>query len=176
MPDLRERVEDDRGLLKKIQLHIPGFAGYRRREDLRTADNLLRIQLADRIVKVKEKVEGARQELVRNYQVASLEPVGGLVFKLTELDGRVRHAEGGYSGISADIRVEEVELNKLYEFDLALFDGASALLAKADELKAAARKEADAVLAAVDDFRAVAESFEDTFERRMKVITGTEVA
>lgn len=176
MPDLRERVEDDRGLLKKIQLHIPGFAGYRRREDLRTADNLLRIQLADRIVKVKDKVESARAELVRNYQVASLEPVGGLVFKLTELDGRVRHAEGGYSGISADIRVEEVELNKLYEFDLALFDGVGALLAKADELKAAARKEADAVLAAVDDFRAAAEAFEDTFERRMKVITGTEVA
>lgn len=176
MADLRDRVEDDRGLLKKIQLHIPGFAGYRRREDLRTADNLLRIQLADRLVKVKEHVEGARQELVRNYQVGSLESVGGLVFKMTELDGRVRHAEGGYSGISADIRIEEAELNKLYEFDLALFEGANGLVGKADALKAAARKDADAVLTAVDDFRSASDAFEDTFERRMKVITGTEVA
>jgi hypothetical protein len=176
MPDLRERVEDDRGLIKKIQMHIPGFAGYRRREDLRTADNLLRIQLADRLVKVKERVEGARAELVRNYQVGSLEAVGGLVFKVSELDGRIRHAEGGYSGISADIRIEEAELNKLYEFDLALFEGINGLMGRADALKAAAKKDADAVGAAVDEFRAAADSFEDTFERRMKVISGTEVA
>lgn len=176
MADLRERVEDDRGLIKKIQMHIPGFAGYRRREDLRTADNLLRIQIADRLVKVKEHVEGARQELVRNYQTGSLEAVGGLVFKMTELDGRIRHAEGGYSGISADIRIEERELNKLYEFDLALIEGINGLMAKADDLKAAAKRDADAVSAAVDDFRSAADQFEDTFERRMKVISGTEVA
>ena len=47
MTDLRNKVEDDRGLLKKIQLAIPGFRGYRQKEDLRIADSLLRIQIAD---------------------------------------------------------------------------------------------------------------------------------
>jgi hypothetical protein len=176
MPDLRERVEEDRGLLKKIQMHIPGFAGYRRREDLRTADNILRIQLADRLVKVKERVEAARTELVRNYQTGELENVGGMIFKMTELDGRVRHAEHGYSGISADVRIEEPELNRIYEFDLALLEGISALMARADEVKACARKDNDAVHNAVDSLRQAVEQFEDTFERRMKVVSGTEVA
>lgn len=174
--DLRERVEDDRGLIKKIQLHIPGFAGYRRREDLRTADALLRVQLADRMVRVKDRLEGARADLARNYQMSALEPLGGLIFKVTELEGRVRHAEQGYSGISADIRVEEREINTLYEFDLRLIEGIDHLMAKADGIKAAAKKDAESVDKTIEEFREGASGFEDTFERRMKVITGTEVA
>ena len=110
------------------------------------------------------------------HQVASLEPLGGVIFKVKELEGRIRHAEQGYSGISADIRVEERELNTLYEFDLRLIEGIDLLGAKADAIKAAAKKDAEAVDAAITDFRENASTFEDTFERRMKVITGTEVA
>ena len=47
--DLRTKVEDDRGLIKKIQLCIPGFRGYRQKEDLRLADSLLRQQIADEL-------------------------------------------------------------------------------------------------------------------------------
>jgi len=43
MPDIRERVEEDKGILKKIQSFIPGFRGYRRKEDLRDADRMLRM-------------------------------------------------------------------------------------------------------------------------------------
>lgn len=39
--DLRSKVEDDRGMLTKIQLGIPGFRGYRQKEDLRIADSRL---------------------------------------------------------------------------------------------------------------------------------------
>jgi len=56
MPDIRDRVEQDRGLLKKIQLVIPGYAGYRRREDIRAADNLLRIQLANQLKGVRGEI------------------------------------------------------------------------------------------------------------------------
>jgi glutamate-1-semialdehyde aminotransferase len=176
MPDLRERVEDDRGLLKKIQLHIPGFAGYRRREDLRAADNLLRIQLADRLVRVRDSLEKVRAEFTRNYQVAQLEPLGALIFKATELEGRMRHAEQGYSGISATIRVEEKELNHLYEFDLWLLEGINMLMGKSEALRVSAKKDNDAVEAAMTEMRDALSTFEDTFERRMNVITGTEVA
>lgn len=174
--DLRERVEDDRGIIKKIQLHIPGFAGYRRREDLRTADALLRVQVADRVKGVRDRLESSRADFTKNYQLSALEPLGGLIFKLTELEGRIRHAEQGYSGISADIRIEEKEINTLYEFDLKLVEGIDGLMAKANALKAVSKKDADSVDAALEDFQTTVDSFEDTFERRMKVITGTEVA
>ena len=49
MTDLRDKVKDDRGLIKMIQLVIPGYRGYRIKEDLRIADRLLREELANRL-------------------------------------------------------------------------------------------------------------------------------
>ena len=73
MPDIRDRVEQDRGLLKKIQLVIPGYAGYRRREDIRAADNLLRIQLANQMKGVRGDLEEIRDGCERHRRQARLD-------------------------------------------------------------------------------------------------------
>ena len=44
--DIRNDVEDNRSILKKIQLLVPGFSGYRQKEDIRIADQLLRSQVS----------------------------------------------------------------------------------------------------------------------------------
>ncbi|MEM2976851.1 MAG: hypothetical protein QXW06_04260, partial [Thermoplasmata archaeon] len=120
MPDLRERVEEDRGIIKKIQSVIPGYAGYRRREDLRAADNLLRIQMAERLGRARTEVEKCRKTLVDNMATQQLDSLGQLINRFKSVEGQLRHAEGGYSGISPTIRIEEPELNQLYEYDLSL--------------------------------------------------------
>ena len=122
MPDIRKQVEADRGALKKIQLAIPGFAGYRRREDLRASDNILRIQLAKRLGEVRDGLQECRRVLVKSYDTDDLEDVGGLVNKLQALEGKVRHAEGGYTGISPALRIEDAVLERLYEYDWAMID------------------------------------------------------
>jgi len=94
MVDLRERVEEDRGLLKRIQLHIPGFAGYRRKEDLRTADNLLRIQIANKLKDFRGQLEAARGTLTSNYQLKAMEPLGAVILKTQGLEGQVRQLPG----------------------------------------------------------------------------------
>lgn len=58
--DLRKKVKEDRGLLKELELAIPGFKGYREREDLRIADSLLRAQLADKLKTIGTQVELCR--------------------------------------------------------------------------------------------------------------------
>src|SRR5215469_3113225 len=47
--DIRQTVDGDRGMLKRLQMLIPGFKGYRQGEDDRAADSLLRLQVADRV-------------------------------------------------------------------------------------------------------------------------------
>ena len=47
--DIRNRVDQDRGFLKRLQLLIPGFHGYRVNEDAREADSFLRLQVADKV-------------------------------------------------------------------------------------------------------------------------------
>src|SRR5206468_3131520 len=79
MPDIRDRVEQDRGLLKKIQLVIPGYAGYRRREDIRAADNLLRIQLANQLKGVRGDLEDIRDQMAMDGKVQGLQAIGAAV-------------------------------------------------------------------------------------------------
>ena len=122
MVDLRERVEEDRGLLKKIQLFIPGFAGYRRREDLRQADNMLRIQMANGLKRLREDLEECRHSMLEDYETKNLEKVGSVINKARTMEGKVRHAEQGYSGFSPAIRIVEAELDQLYQFDVSMID------------------------------------------------------
>ncbi|MFQ6012970.1 MAG: hypothetical protein ACE5LS_04935 [Thermoplasmata archaeon] len=174
MPDLRERVEAERGLLKRIQLHIPGFAGYRRREDLRQAENMLRIQMANSLKSARETTEEARELMVEENRYKELDRVGRIINRFRTLEGRVRHAEGGYSGISPAIRIEDAEINRLYEYDASLLDDASTLGKETAELKVAAG-EGKGLRKRTKEIRSQLDAFEDTFEKRMLVVTDTEV-
>jgi|SRR3990170_3999450 len=171
MPDIRERVEADRGLLKKLQLMIPGYSGYRRREDIRAADNILRLQLSDRMKTVRGELEGIRDQLAMDGKFQGLQTIGNAIFNLQGLEGKVRHAEGGYSGISATIRIEEKELDRLYEYDWAMFESLDRAAAVVPMVREAAdAKSYDASLRA---FGEAVKAFESAWNTRIEVITGT---
>lgn len=174
MTDLRERVEEERGLLKRIQLHIPGFAGYRRREDIRAADNMLRIQMANMLKEARLAAEEAREALAEGGAFRDIDTLGRLINRFQSLEGKVRHAEGGYSGISATIRIEEPKLERLYEYDASLLDDIVAVGQETAALKAATG-DGEKVAERVKSIRSRLDGFEDTFKRRMLVISRTEV-
>lgn len=118
MVDLKKRVQDDRGLIKNIELAIPGFRGYRKREDLRVSDSLLRAQIADQLHDdVAELLEKTRNFLADSLDFSLLKEIGELIQIEKTVEARIRHAEQGYSGISPSYRIEESELISLYEYD-----------------------------------------------------------
>jgi hypothetical protein len=176
MPDIRERVEEDQGILKKIQSFIPGFRGYRRTEDLRDADRMLRMQLADRLGKQRRGLEECRGMLVTSFGSPELDTIGGLINQFKKVEGEVTHAEMGYSGIAADIKIKEDALNSLYEFDAAMIDHIASINASIDSLKNSLMA-ADESTSHKDlmNIKARINDFEDQFDRRMNVIQGTEV-
>jgi len=173
MPDIRERVEEDRGLLKKIQLLIPGYAGYRRREDIRQADSLLRLQLYDRVKRVRTELEGIRDQMAANGKFQGLQAIGNLIFQLQGTEAKVRHAEGGYSGISPAIRIEESELDKLYEYDYAMLEALDRCASVVPAIQAAG--DAQSFDAGLKAFKEALASFEQAWSQRMIAITGTSV-
>src|SRR3989441_10385257 len=97
MPDIRDRVEQDRGLLKKIQLVIPGYAGYRRREEIRAADNLLRSQLANQPKRVRGELEDIRDGLALEGKIQGLQGIGHPICTVEALDAQERHPAAGDS-------------------------------------------------------------------------------
>jgi hypothetical protein len=124
-PDIRTGVDDSRGLLKKIQLLVPGFRGYRQLEDLRVADELLRRQVASQLQAGENGIRSARSAIAARGDYNSLQPLASLLSKLQLLEGEIIHAEQGYSGISPSVRMDQTRLSSLYDYDYAFISSAS---------------------------------------------------
>ena len=116
-PDIRQQVDANRGFLKKLELLVPGLSGYRDKEDIKVADDMLRNQVADKLNLAKSNLEDLRKQLVNAGDYTNLTAVGSLINQIQGLSGQVRHAEQGYSGFAATIKVDQTKLDKLYEYD-----------------------------------------------------------
>jgi hypothetical protein len=116
-PDIRQQVEDNRGIAKKLELLIPGLRGYRTKEDLRASDSMLRNQVADKLDHVKDNLQQLRKQIAASNDLTNLTNVGSLIAQVQTLSGEVRHAAQGYSGWVAPIQMTDDKLNKLYEYD-----------------------------------------------------------
>lgn len=116
-PDIRQQVDQNRGFLKKLQLLVPGLSGYRDKEDIRVADELLRNQVADKLDLAKSNLENLRKQLVSSGDYTNLTSIGSLINQFQQLSGQVRHSEQGYSGWAATIKVDQTKLDSLYEYD-----------------------------------------------------------
>jgi len=173
MTDYRERVQADRGLIKNIQLIIPGYRGYRKKEDLRIADRLLREELANRFSSVIADLEGAKKTIIKKNELRLIEDAGELVSRAGTAKEKLLHAEQGYSGISADYRILEPQLNQMYEWDLGLLDLIDQLGRTASNLREKARTGNESEMASelergLEEF----ENYELLFDRRREFITG----
>ncbi len=125
--DIRSQVDSDRGVLKRLQMLIPGYRGYREGEDIRAADSLLRRQVADRIKNVRLTVENARSSLTNAGQFNALNDLAPLVADLMRVEGQIRAAEQGYTGISPAVRINPGQLDRLYEYDYGFAEAADQL-------------------------------------------------
>jgi hypothetical protein len=173
MPDIREKVEEDRGLIKKIQLHIPGYAGYRRREDIRLADNILRLYVTGQVKQIRSSLEGIRDQMAMSGKYQGLQAIGNEIFRMQGIEAKVRYAEQGYSGFSPAIRVEETELDKLYEYDYAMIQGLDQASSTVPAIGQAA--DIDAFNASIKTFHDAMQSFETAWKQRMPEATGTQI-
>jgi hypothetical protein len=173
MVDIRDQVEDDRGLLKKIQLVIPGFRGYRKREDVRAADSILRLQMADGLIKVRQGLEEARSSMLEEYLSKNIDRIAGAINHVQTLEGKVRHAEQGYTGFSPAVRIEENELNRLYEHDSSMIRSIQNLdQSQASLLNLVRSGDENGATEALRAIKDELVNFERAFEDRIPLISG----
>jgi len=116
-PDLREKIVENRGTWKKLQLKIPGLREYRSLEDLRAADQLLRKQVSDNLNESKNKIEDLRKAATAKGDFGNLTLIGSTISHIQQISGVLQHSQQGSAGISPNIRIDDGVLNKLYEYD-----------------------------------------------------------
>ena len=122
-------MDASRGPQKNLELLIPGLRNYRKLDDLRVADDMLRNQVADKLNAAKANLEGVRKQMASAGDYTNLTNVGSLISQLQQTAGEVRHAEQGYSGWVASVTIDQNRLNQLYDYDYDFVASAFALVA-----------------------------------------------
>jgi hypothetical protein len=173
--DIRQRVDQDRGVLKRLQLLIPGFRGYRQGEDLREADSVLRLQVADKVKAANAQLTQRRQDMAMSGRFTGLNDLALAIADLNRLEGEIRHAEQGYTGFSPAVRVSLPSQDKLYEYDYG-FALAADDLQKAAAALAGPSSDPSGDAAAVATIRSLVTRLEQAFKARILVIQQVKVA
>jgi hypothetical protein len=174
--DIRQRIDQDRGTLKRLQLLVPGFRGYRQGEDVREADSYLRMQVAAKVHNAVGTVQDCRQSLTQAGQFQSLTDLAAVLSDLQVLEGSIRHAEQGYTGISPAVRVNPDRLDRLYEYDYGFAQAADQMAATLSPLRAAiGGSNPQAVTDAVATVRGQVRELTQAFKSRMNAVEGISI-
>jgi hypothetical protein len=176
--DIRERVDQDRGVLKRLQLLVPGFRGYREGEDIRAADSLLRRQVADKVQNARLTMENSRAALSNAGQFQALNDLAPIIADLLRIEGEIRHAEQGYTGISPAVRANPPQLDRLYEYDYGFAMAADELnqvIAPLPTLASGGGGGPAAVPTLVSTARGKLLQLDTAFRARMQVVEGIRV-
>ncbi len=172
MTDLYEQIKGDRGTIESFLGKIPGYKGYKEKEMRREADKLLREALARRLEEQWRRLPDIQKQLLSSGQIQWLDDVEGATMKLQTFIDRLKTASYGYAGFFDAVRVKENELDQLYNFDLALSASVDEVAAAVDALSTAAMSN-EGIAEAVSALNSAAAQANETFKKRVDVITGT---
>ena len=111
-----------RNWLESLGSKIPGYGGYAERERRRDVDKLHREHLADRLRAAKQPLNETIRELSSGGRLLEVGPVDRVLKKVDQAENRIRFASYGYAGFFDTARIEEPQLEALYQFDLALVE------------------------------------------------------
>ena len=128
-------MTDQRNWLERLGEKIPGYNGYVQKERRRDIDKLHREHLADRLRAIKQHLNDVVRELSDTGRLMEVGPIDRASKKLDHAENRVRFASYGYSGFFDVVKVEERQLDRLYQFDLALVQRVEQLEDHAREMK-----------------------------------------
>jgi len=172
MADIRDLVESDRGILKRIQAFLPGYKIYRTCEDLRSADNILRSSLVRKLEAMADNIKDTRKNISSRMDMKNLNIIGELVNLGDSVTGKVRHAQQGYSPwISGDVRIEEDELRKLYDYDLSLVTDMDNMLEMSEKLKRSSESDDKDIGVVMGEMREILIRFDRKFKERIDKVT-----
>jgi hypothetical protein len=173
MGDIYEKVKDSRNLVEKLGSIIPGWKGYQERQERRKADQLMRQTLAEKLVGQRKRLDVAQKALIEAGKIDLVDDVGSAVTQLQTFIDRVRLASYGYSGLFDAVKVNQAELEQMYNFDAALFEYVDRLDTANDRLREAIDT-GEALKETVRIIQDICREANSTFDEREHVIMGTQ--
>ncbi|GMV32400.1 MAG: hypothetical protein DCC59_13905 [Chloroflexi bacterium] len=172
MSDFFEKVSSQIDPFKKLASYIPGFSGYVERQNRRDADKLLRDTVARRFEEQWSRATNLQAELVGKGMLTHVDDMEKASLALRTFIDKISGAARGYSGLFDAVKINEKELEAIYQFDAAFFDLGDQIKNALDNVEASLGDEA-ALPAAIRNITSLARLAVETFERRSEVVTGS---
>ena len=178
MSDLLDRVTGDQNVFQNLLSKIPGFKGYIDKTNRRSADKILRETVANRFEEQYKRISSVQRDLISAGGLEHITQLESSALKLRQFIDRVRRASYGYAGFFDAIKINEDELAKVYQYDLALFNMADEVGRAVDNVEASI--DTDGLPAAMRHLKTLSQQCLDAYNKRQEAmiggVSGTETA
>ena len=171
MDEFFEKVKSQQDPFRRLAAMIPGFGGYIERQNRRDADKLLRETVARRFDEQWQRASHLQTELVSLGKIQYVDDIEQAALKLRTFIDKISTAPRGYSGLFDAIKINEKELEAIYQYDAAFFDLAEQIGRALDNVEASLGDEAG-LPAAIRNLVSLARTAVETYNRRAEVVFG----
>ena len=172
MDQFFEKVTSQQDPFTKLTAMIPGFGGYIDRRTRRDADKMLRDTVARRFEEHWKRASQLQSDMVSNGMIEFVDDMEKASIQLRTFIDKISTAPRGYAGLFDAVKINEKELEAIYQFDAAFFDLADQIKSALDNVEASIGDET-ALPAAIRNIIALSRLAVETFERRSEIVTGS---
>jgi len=172
MEDFFQKVTSQQDPFKKLLSFIPGFSGYIERQNRRDADKILRDTVARRFEEQWKRASQLQADLVSSSMIQYVDDMEKAAIKMRTFIDKISTAPRGYSGLFDATKINEKELEAIYQFDAAFFDLAEQVGRALDNVEQTLADES-ALPAAIRNLTSLARMAVETYDRRSEVVTGS---
>jgi hypothetical protein len=172
MDQFFEKVTSQQDPFKKLMSYIPGFGGYVNRQNRRDADKILRDTVARRFEEQWRRASQIQTDMVSNGQIEFVDDMEKAAIQLRTFIDKISTAPRGFSGLFDAVKINEPELQAIYQFDAAFFDLAEQVAHALDNVEASLGDQA-ALPAAIRNVTSLARMAVETYNRRAEAVTGS---
>ncbi len=172
MTDMYQNVTNQIDPFKRLASYIPGFKGYIERQNRRDADKLVRDTVARRFHELWTRASNLQKDLIGAGKIEFVDDMEQGVLQLRTFIDKITTAPRGYSGFFDAVKINEKELEQLYNFDLAFFDLAEQISRGLDNVEASLGDDA-ALPAAIRNVVSLGRQAVETINRRTEAYTGS---
>jgi hypothetical protein len=171
MDEFFQKVTSQQDPFKRLGSLIPGFKGYIERQNRRDADKLLRDTVARRFDEQWKRASQLQVDMVSQGMIAYVDDMERATLQLRTFIDKITTAPRGYSGLFDAVKINEKELEAIYQYDAAFFDLAEQVGRALDNVEASLGDEA-ALPAAIRNLTSLARTAVETYNRRSEVFIG----
>ncbi|HKM77382.1 MAG TPA: hypothetical protein VJZ32_13300 [Candidatus Bathyarchaeia archaeon] len=171
-----ERVQESERLLERIMLSIPGFSGYKLKEQRREADRIVRDYIYNLLAHSRDDLSRCFQILNEAKLTEILEPTNQLIARLDRVAEKINRAAYGYSAFFDSARIDTPQLDQMLQYDTQLTDAARKIVDMISNFKTnlTENKLEDARDIELQISNSITE-LEDAFDKRKLMIEGVTV-